>query len=133
MRDNHLLGEFDFDGLPPMPRGKASIKVTCTRFIACLRCLRLMPVDIDSNGILKVSAFDPITKKSREITITNDAVCFIVRFLFLFSSCQSRLSDEQIEKMIAESARHKAEDEMNMKRVSLFSLFHPFPITSLSV
>merc|ERR1711994_605107 len=42
-KDNHLLGKFDFTGIPPAPRGVPQIEVT---------------FEIDANGILQVSAED---------------------------------------------------------------------------
>merc|ERR1712038_2184259 len=42
-RDNNLLGKFNLDGIPPMPRGQPQIDV----------CF-----DIDANGILNVSAIE---------------------------------------------------------------------------
>ena len=56
-RDNHLLGSFDLNGIPPAPRGVPSIEVT---------------FDIDANGILNVSAEEKSTGKKEKITITND-------------------------------------------------------------
>jgi len=53
--DNTKLGEFVLDGLPPAPRGVPKIDVT---------------FDIDSNGILDVSAKDTATGKSQSIRIT---------------------------------------------------------------
>ena len=42
-KDNHMLGKFNVDGIPPAPRGVPQIEVT---------------LDIDANGILNVSAVD---------------------------------------------------------------------------
>uniref|UniRef100_A0A1I8IYV7 Heat shock protein 70 n=1 Tax=Macrostomum lignano TaxID=282301 RepID=A0A1I8IYV7_9PLAT len=56
-RDNHLLGRFNLDGIPPAPRGVPQIEVT---------------FDVDANGILVVSAKDKSTSKEEKITITND-------------------------------------------------------------
>ena len=52
--DNTSLGEFKLDGLPPAPRGTPKIDVT---------------FDIDSNGILSVSAMDTASGKSQSINI----------------------------------------------------------------
>lgn len=54
-QDNTSLGEFTLDGLPPAPRGVPKIEVT---------------FDLDSNGILSVSALDTASKKSRSLTIS---------------------------------------------------------------
>merc|ERR1719169_149679 len=56
-KDNNLLGKFNLDGIPPMPRGQPQIDVT---------------FDIDANGILNVSAAEKSTGKEQMITITND-------------------------------------------------------------
>jgi L1 cell adhesion molecule like protein len=47
-KDNHMLGKFNLDGIPPAPRGVPQIEVTS---------------DIDANGILNVSAVDKGTGK----------------------------------------------------------------------
>ncbi len=84
--DNKSLGRFILDGIPPAPRGVPQIEVT---------------FDIDSNGILKVTAKDKATEKSQNITITGAV----------------GLSDEEVEKMREEAEKHKAEDEKKAKMV----------------
>ena len=86
-RDCNSLGKFQLDGIPPMPRGVPQIEIT---------------YDIDANGILNVSAVEKSTGKSNKITITND---------------KSRLSKEQIEKMVEEASKYEAEDKLRMERV----------------
>merc|ERR1739836_15631 len=86
-KDNHLLGKFDLTGIPPAPRGVPQIEVT---------------FDIDANGILNVSASDKSTGKQNKITITND---------------KGRLSKEDIERMVSEAEKYKAEDEEHKKKV----------------
>jgi L1 cell adhesion molecule like protein len=86
-KDNNLLGKFNLDGIPPMPRGQPQIDV----------CF-----DIDANGILNVSALEKSTGKENKITITND---------------KGRLSQEEIERMVAEAERYKAEDDANKHRI----------------
>jgi L1 cell adhesion molecule like protein len=86
-RDNNLLGKFNLDGIPPMPRGQPQIDV----------CF-----DIDANGILNVSAVEKSTNKENKITITND---------------KGRLSQEEIERMVEEAEKYKAEDDANRHRV----------------
>merc|ERR1711907_927179 len=80
-KDNNLLGKFNLDGIAPAPRGVPQIEVT---------------FDIDANGILNVSAADKATGKSQKITITND---------------KGRLSKEEIEKMVADADRFRAQDD----------------------
>jgi len=86
-RDNNLLGKFELTGIPPAPRGIPQIEVT---------------FDIDANGILNVSAEDKTTGKRNKITITND---------------KGRLTKEEIERMVKEAERYKAEDEKNRERI----------------
>lgn len=80
-KDNTLLGKFQLEGIPPMPRGQPQIEVV---------------FDLDANGILNVSASEKSTGKSQKITITND---------------KGRLSAEEIERMVAEAERFKEADE----------------------
>ena len=84
--DCNLLGKFQLDGIPPMPRGQPQIDVT---------------FDVSADGILTVSAVEKTTGKEANITITND----------------TRLSDADVERMVAEAERYKAEDEANRLRV----------------
>jgi len=86
-RDNNLLGKFHLDGIPPMPRGVPQIEVT---------------FDIDANGILNVSAVEKSTGKENKITITND---------------KGRLSKTDVERMIAEAEKFKAQDEVQRKKI----------------
>jgi len=86
-KDNNLLGKFELQGIPPAPRGVPQISV----------CF-----DIDANGILNVSAEDKSTGQKNKITITND---------------KGRLSKEEIERMVQEAEKYKAEDEEHKKKV----------------
>ncbi|CDI80166.1 Heat shock protein, related [Eimeria acervulina] len=86
-KDNNLLGKFHLDGIPPAPRGVPQIEVT---------------FDIDANGIMNVTATEKNTGKSNQITITND---------------KGRLSQGEIDRMVAEAEKYKAEDEANKQRV----------------
>ena len=54
-KDNHKLGQFDLNGIPPAPRGTPQIEVT---------------FEVDANGILNVAAEDKGTGKKEKITIT---------------------------------------------------------------
>ncbi|KIO25699.1 hypothetical protein M407DRAFT_75393 [Tulasnella calospora MUT 4182] len=87
-KDNNLLGKFDLTGIPPAPRGVPQIEVT---------------FDVDANGILNVSAADKTTGKSNRITITND---------------KGRLSKEEIDRMVNEAEKYKAEDEAAASRIT---------------
>ncbi|XP_050250451.1 heat shock cognate 70 kDa protein-like isoform X2 [Quercus robur] len=85
--DNNLLGLFTLPGIPPAPRGVASINV----------CF-----NIDINGILNVSAKEMTTGVMRNITITND---------------ESRLSTEEIDRMVKDAETYKVEDDEYRKKV----------------
>ena len=80
-KDNNLLGKFQLDGIPPMPRGVPQIDVS---------------YDVDANGILNVSAIEKSSGKTHNITITND---------------KGRMSQEEIDRLVAEAERYKAEDD----------------------
>ena len=86
-RDNHLLGEFMLEGIPPAPRGTPQIEVS---------------FDLDANGILKVTAIEKGTGKQSNIQIKND---------------KGRLSTEDIERMVEESKQFKADDDKHMELV----------------
>ncbi|XP_078686112.1 endoplasmic reticulum chaperone BiP-like [Branchiostoma floridae x Branchiostoma belcheri] len=86
-KDNHLLGKFDLNGIPPAPRGVPQIEVT---------------FEIDVNGILKVSAEDKGTGNKEKITITND---------------QNRLSPEDIERMVSDAERFAEDDKKVKEKV----------------
>jgi L1 cell adhesion molecule like protein len=87
-KDNNMLGKFELSGIPPAPRGVPQIEVT---------------FDVDANGILNVSACDKSTGKSQKITITND---------------KGRLSKEEIERMVSDAEKFKADDEAAKEKVS---------------
>lgn len=86
-KDNNLLGKFHLDGIPPAPRGVPQVEVT---------------FDIDANGILNVSAQDKSTGKTNQITITNE---------------KGRLSQSEIDRMVSEAEKYKAEDDANKEKV----------------
>ncbi|KAI8336100.1 hsp71-like protein [Chlamydoabsidia padenii] len=86
-KDNNILGKFELSGIPPAPRGVPQVEVT---------------FDVDANGILNVSALDKTTGKSNKITITND---------------KGRLSKEDIERMVNDAEKYKAEDEAAAARI----------------
>jgi L1 cell adhesion molecule like protein len=86
-KDCNLLGKFDLRGIPPMPRGVPQIEIT---------------YDIDTNGILNVSACEKSSGKSEKITINNDS---------------NKLSKEDIERMIAEAEKYKDDDDKAQKRI----------------
>jgi len=88
VRDNNSLGKFDLNGIPPCKKGEPQINVT---------------FDIDSNGILHVSARDQATGSSGRITITND---------------RGRLSPQDVEKMVRDAEKYAEVDKKAMERVA---------------
>jgi molecular chaperone DnaK len=79
-KDNKSLGRFILDGIPPSPRGLPQIEVT---------------LDIDSNGILNVTAKDKGTGKVQHITIQGS----------------TGLSKEEVEKMRKDAEVNAEEDK----------------------
>jgi heat shock 70kDa protein 1/2/6/8 len=86
-KDCNSLGKFELSGIPPAPRGVPKIEVS---------------FDIDSNGILNVSAKDLGTGKSQKVTITNDS---------------GRLSKSDIERMVSEAEKFKDDDRKIRERI----------------
>ncbi len=84
--DNKTLGRFILDGIPPAPRGMPQVEVT---------------FDIDTNGILHVTAKDKTSGKEQKITIQNS----------------TNLSKEEVEKMVTEAEKHREEDEAKKKLI----------------
>ena len=86
-KDNNLLGRFDLTGIPPAPRGVPQIEVT---------------LEVDSDGIMNVSAVEKGTNAKKNITIKND---------------RDRLSKEEVKRMIDEAETFKNEDNAHRERV----------------
>ncbi len=84
--DNKTLGTFTLDGIPPAPRGVPQIEVT---------------FDMDSSGILKVTAKDKASGKTQNITITGAV----------------GLTDEEVKKMQEDAEKHKEEDEKKADQI----------------
>jgi len=85
-KDNRTLGRFHLMGLPPAPRGEPQIEVT---------------FDVDSNGIVNVSAKDLVTGKEQKITVT----------------ASSGLSKEDVDRMVKEAQSHAAEDHQRRQLI----------------
>lgn len=79
-KDNKTLGQFNLSGIAPAPRGIPQIEVT---------------FDIDSNGIVHVTAKDLGTQKAADITITSS----------------SNLSEADIDKAVKEAQQYEEEDK----------------------
>jgi molecular chaperone DnaK len=78
---NKSIGKFHFDDIPPLRRGIPKIEVT---------------FDIDTNGILNVTAFDQLTEKIQQIRI----------------EASSGLSKEEINRMKNEARQYAKEDHV---------------------
>jgi molecular chaperone DnaK len=85
-KDNRTLGRFQLTGLPPAPRGVPQIEVT---------------FDIDSNGIVSVSAKDLATGKEQKIQIT----------------ATSGLNKDEVDRMVKEAQAHAAEDQQRRQLI----------------
>ncbi|HET7061601.1 MAG TPA: molecular chaperone DnaK, partial [Nitrosospira sp.] len=84
---NKSLGQFNLTDIPSAPRGLPQIEVT---------------FDIDSNGILHVSAKDKATGKENKIKI----------------QASSGLSDEEVQRMVKDAEAHAEEDHKAMELVT---------------
>ena len=85
-KDNETLGKFRLEEIPPARRGMPQIEVT---------------FDIDSNGIVHVTAKDLGTGKENKITITSS----------------TNLSEDEINKKVQEAKMHEEEDKKKKERV----------------
>jgi len=86
--DNKSIGRFELTGIPPAPRGVPQIEVT---------------FDIDTNGIVNVSAKDLGTSKEQKITITGG----------------SELAKEKIDEMIKDSEKYAETDKKKKEEIEV--------------
>jgi len=87
-RDNNMLGKFDLQGIPPAPRGVPQIEVA---------------FDLDANSILSVSAEDKNNASNKKsIRIEQQ---------------KGRLSSDEIERIVKEAEKFKAEDDAKKAKV----------------
>ncbi|MCL5773142.1 MAG: Hsp70 family protein, partial [Firmicutes bacterium] len=84
--DNKTLGRFVLADIPPAPRGIPQIEVT---------------FDIDSNGIMNVTAKDRATNKSQKIQIT----------------ATTNLSKDDVDKMVKDADSYASEDKKRREAV----------------
>jgi len=84
--DNMSLGRFRLEGIPSAPRGVPQVEVT---------------FDIDSNGILKVSAQDKATGKEQNVTIT----------------ASTNLNQTEIDKMVIDAREHESDDRQRLELI----------------
>merc|ERR1712139_103942 len=87
-RDNNLLGKFDLQGIAPQPRGVPQIEVA---------------FDLDANSILSVSAEDK----------ANNSVKKSIKI----EQQKGRLSSDEIDRIVKEAEKFKAEDEAKKQKV----------------
>jgi len=87
-KDNFTLGRFQLTGIPPAPRGIPQIEVT---------------FDIDSNGIIHVSAKDMGTGNQQAISIKGDR----------------KLSEEDIKKAMDAAKQFEADDKKKREEIEL--------------
>jgi len=86
-KDNHRLGKFDMNGIPPAPRGTAQVDVT---------------FEIDANSILTITAVEKGIGKKETITITNN---------------KGRLSEAEVARMVKESEDMAEQDNAIKARI----------------
>jgi molecular chaperone DnaK len=86
--DNVSLGMFNLSGIPPAPRGVPQIEVT---------------FDIDTNGLINVSAKDLATNKEQKITIT----------------ASTKLAKDEIDKMVKQADQFAAQDQKRKEEAEL--------------
>ncbi len=87
-KGNTTLGRFILDGIPAAPRGIPQIEVT---------------FDIDSNGIVNVTATDKGTGKEQHITITSS----------------TNMSQEDIDKAVKDAEKYAEEDKKQKEAVEV--------------
>jgi len=87
-KDNFTLGKFQLTGIPPAPRGIPQIEVT---------------FDIDSNGIIHVSAKDLGTGNQQAISIKGDR----------------KISEEEINRMVSDAKKFEEEDKKKREEIEI--------------
>jgi len=95
-KDNNPLGRFELTGLAPALRGVPQINVA---------------FNVDANGILDVSAVDTSTGRENKIIIKND---------------KGRLSQNEIDRMLADAEKYKADDGKEKERISVKNEFEGY-------
>ena len=86
-KDCNVLGKFDLNGIPPMPRGQPQIDVT---------------FNVDANGILEVTSLEKSSGKTQTITIKAE---------------KGRLSDDEIERMVKEAEEFAEADKAQADKI----------------
>jgi L1 cell adhesion molecule like protein len=88
VKDNHMVGSFNLDNIPPAPRGVPQIEVKC---------------EVDNNGILIVTAVDKATSNSQKLTVTNT---------------KGRLSEEEVRRMTEEAQKFEESDKKFLEKTT---------------
>lgn len=95
-KDNRIMGQFGLNDIPPAKRGEPQIEVI---------------FDIDANGIMNVSAQEKSCGKINQITIANE---------------RSRLTKEEIERLVKDAELYRAEDEIIKKKIEAKNSFENY-------
>jgi L1 cell adhesion molecule like protein len=90
------LGQFELKGIPAAKKGLPRIEVTFS---------------LDTNGILTISAKDTTTGKSKIMPINRTA---------------GQLNDSQVQKMVDEAERYRAQDELIAQRADIVNKFETY-------
>ncbi|MCA9370325.1 Hsp70 family protein, partial [Candidatus Woesebacteria bacterium] len=98
-KDNKSLGRFILDGIPPAPRGMPQVEVT---------------LDVDSNGVLNVTALDKTSGKEQSIRI----------------EANSGLTEDDIERMKKEAEDHADEDKKKRELIEAKNMAEQFIYTA---
>ena len=101
--DNHLLGEFNLEGIPAAPRGVPKIEVT---------------FDIDANGIVHVSAKDLGTGKENNITISGSSNLSKADIERMTKEAEANAEEDKKFQELVE-ARNKADQLISMTEKTL--------------
>ncbi|MHB1955705.1 MAG: Hsp70 family protein [Sulfobacillus sp.] len=94
-RDNYLLGEFELSGIAPAPRGVPKIEVN---------------LDVNVDGVLRISATDLSTGKSNEVSLTKETA----------------FTEEELRCLLADADRHRAADELRRESLMLLDDFERY-------
>lgn len=86
-KDNRLLGKFVLTGITPAPRGVAKLSET---------------IEVEANGILKVTAEEMTTGNKKSINIITN---------------KGGLSKEEIERMVKDSEKYRLEDRKRITKM----------------
>ena len=101
--DNHILGEFNLEGIPAAPRGVPQIEVT---------------FDIDANGIVHVSAKDLGTGKENNITISGSSNLSKADIERMTKEAEANAEEDKKFQELVE-ARNKADQLISMTEKTL--------------